>query len=181
MWSTCQKMKGVHSLSQTIRLGPLSFLPVSSHRSKWWAHAVLLSYFILFPVSLTILTSQLEIKKILTRIKLISGVCLIISSDILKFSKCFPISHFAWAQPKPLKWIFCTPYRKRLIPSSRDLPDPGIELGSPALQVDSLPTELPGKPLLVYPDFQNVFFTMEHNLFFRDIHSDQNWQRECFC
>ena len=25
---------------------------------------------------------------------------------------------------------------------SRDLPDPGIELGSPALQVDSLPTEL---------------------------------------
>ena len=26
-----------------------------------------------------------------------------------------------------------------------DLPDPGIELGSPALQVDSLPTELPGK------------------------------------
>ena len=27
-----------------------------------------------------------------------------------------------------------------------DLPDPGIELGSPALQADSLPTELPGRP-----------------------------------
>ena len=27
-------------------------------------------------------------------------------------------------------------------PFSADLPDPGIELGSPALQVDSLPTEL---------------------------------------
>ena len=27
-----------------------------------------------------------------------------------------------------------------------DLPDPGIELGSPALQMDSLPTELSGKP-----------------------------------
>ena len=26
-----------------------------------------------------------------------------------------------------------------------NLPDPGIELGSPALQVDSLPAELPGK------------------------------------
>ena len=26
-------------------------------------------------------------------------------------------------------------------PSARDLPDPGIELESPALQVDSLPTE----------------------------------------
>ena len=30
--------------------------------------------------------------------------------------------------------------------SSGDLPDPGIELGSPAWQVDSLLTELPGKP-----------------------------------
>ena len=27
-----------------------------------------------------------------------------------------------------------------------DLPDPGIELGSSALQADSLPTELSGKP-----------------------------------
>ena len=27
-----------------------------------------------------------------------------------------------------------------------DLPNPGIELGSPALQADSLPTELSGKP-----------------------------------
>ena len=26
------------------------------------------------------------------------------------------------------------------------LPNPGIELGSPALQADSLPAELPGKP-----------------------------------
>ena len=29
---------------------------------------------------------------------------------------------------------------------SPDLPDPGIEPGSPALQVDSLPSEPPGKP-----------------------------------
>ena len=32
------------------------------------------------------------------------------------------------------------------LPSPAYLPDPGIELGSPALQVDSLPTELSGKP-----------------------------------
>ena len=32
------------------------------------------------------------------------------------------------------------------IPSPADLPDPGIEPGSPALQVDSLPAEPPGKP-----------------------------------
>ena len=31
-------------------------------------------------------------------------------------------------------------------PSPGDLPDPGIELRSPALQADSLPTELSGKP-----------------------------------
>ena len=31
-------------------------------------------------------------------------------------------------------------------PFSRSFPDPGIEPGSPALQVDSLPAELPGKP-----------------------------------
>ena len=33
-----------------------------------------------------------------------------------------------------------------LSPSPGDLPDPGIELGSSALQADSLPAELLGKP-----------------------------------
>ena len=32
------------------------------------------------------------------------------------------------------------------MPSPGDLPNPGIELRSPALQVDSLPTEPQGKP-----------------------------------
>ena len=32
--------------------------------------------------------------------------------------------------------------------SPGDLPDPGIEPGSPAFQVDSLPSESPGKPRL---------------------------------
>ena len=32
------------------------------------------------------------------------------------------------------------------IPSPVDLPDPGIKLGFPALQVDSVPAELPGNP-----------------------------------
>ena len=41
-------------------------------------------------------------------------------------------------------------YWSRLpLPSPRDLPDPGIEPGSPALQADSLPSEPLGKPLLV--------------------------------
>jgi len=33
-----------------------------------------------------------------------------------------------------------------LSPSPRDLPNPGIEPGSPALQADSLPTAKSGKP-----------------------------------
>ena len=33
-------------------------------------------------------------------------------------------------------------------PSPGDLPDPGIERRPPALQADSLPTELQGKPVV---------------------------------
>ena len=36
-------------------------------------------------------------------------------------------------------------------PSPGDLPNPGIEPGSPALQADSLPTELQGKPFSLSP------------------------------
>ena len=36
-------------------------------------------------------------------------------------------------------------------PSPRDLPNSGIERGSPALQVDDLPTELWGKQILIEP------------------------------
>ena len=42
-------------------------------------------------------------------------------------------------------------------PSPGDLPDPGIELGSPALQEDSLPTELSGESLEVFIEFVSVF------------------------
>ena len=41
-------------------------------------------------------------------------------------------------QARILEWV--------AVLSLRDLPDSGIELGSPALQADSLPVELPGKP-----------------------------------
>ena len=40
-------------------------------------------------------------------------------------------------------------------PSPGDLPNPGIEPGSPALQADALPSEPPGKPLQVL--LQNKF------------------------
>ena len=35
-------------------------------------------------------------------------------------------------------------------PSPGDLPDPGIEPGSPALQADALTSEPPGKPTLLF-------------------------------
>ena len=42
--------------------------------------------------------------------------------------------------PRILVWV--------AYPFSMDLPNPGIEPGSPALQADCLPTELSGKPII---------------------------------
>ena len=39
-------------------------------------------------------------------------------------------------------------WSRQPFPSPRDIPGPGIEPGSPTQQVDSLPSEPPGKPLL---------------------------------
>ena len=57
-------------------------------------------------------------------------------------------------------WLFATPWAVQSMGFSRpeywrrvpfsspgDIPDPGIKPGSPALEADSLPTELPRKPL----------------------------------
>ena len=42
-------------------------------------------------------------------------------------------------QARILKWV--------AVPSPGNLPDPGMAPGSPALQADTLPAELPGKSL----------------------------------
>ena len=44
------------------------------------------------------------------------------------------------------------------IPSAVDLPDPGIQLGSPALQEDSLPAELSGKLYIIWIDLERFGF-----------------------
>ena len=41
-------------------------------------------------------------------------------------------------QARIMEWV--------AFPFSRDLPNPGIEFRSPALQADALPSEPPGKP-----------------------------------
>ena len=45
-------------------------------------------------------------------------------------------------------------------PSPGDLPHPGIERWSPALQVDSLTSEPPGKPHFIYSD---VYFLIPNS------------------
>ena len=47
------------------------------------------------------------------------------------------------------------------IPSPGDLPDPGIEPGSPALQADSLPSEQPGKP----PNLKTIIIIIPNQAF----------------
>ena len=63
------------------------------------------------------------------------------------------ISDFWSLEPRPFLLprspvcVTAAPGRKHMpTPSPEDLPDPGIEPGSPALQADSLPTEVSGSP-----------------------------------
>ena len=62
-------------------------------------------------------------------------------------------------QARILEWV--------AISSSGDLPDPGIEPSSPALQADSLPSEPPGKPKNTEVGslslLQGIFLTQESN------------------
>ena len=64
------------------------------------------------------------------------------------------------------------------IPSPGDLPNPGIEPGSPALQADSLPAELPGKTILLGSksssnSFQSLNMIV---LFFTDEYIDTKYE-----
>ena len=47
-------------------------------------------------------------------------------------------------------------------PSPGDFPNPGTEPGSPALQVDSFPSELPGKPRFFY--LPNIYIYISINI-----------------
>ena len=53
-----------------------------------------------------------------------------------------------------------------------DLSDPGIEPGSPALQVDSLPTELSGKPSGRLSAYNPRTYCSTHNFSFHFIHRE---------
>ena len=59
-------------------------------------------------------------------------------------------------------------------PSPGDLPNPGIEPGSPTLQADSFPSEPPGKPILHY------HITYTHNSTFHSELSELSLFQERF-
>ena len=67
-----------------------------------------------------------------------------------------------WKQPRcpsADEWIRKLWYWSTTFPSSGDLPNPGIKPGSPALQIDALPSVPPGKPTMEY------YFTIKKNTF----------------
>ena len=64
------------------------------------------------------------------------------------------------------------------IPSPEDLPDPEIEPGSPALQVDSLATELSGKPIQVNKYLLGIWILgMKCNRYLNELKT-QSWVGE---
>ena len=74
-------------------------------------------------------------------------------------------------------------------PSPGDLPDPGIEPGSPTLQADTLLSEPPGKPRMcqrhtLLSSLQAFIMltvtTTQGNRFFSLFHKWRNWSREVY-
>ena len=78
----------------------------------------------------------------------------------VKVTQLCPVLATLWtvAHQAPLSMGFSRQkYWKGLpFPSPGDLPHPGIEPRSPALQADSLPAELPGKPKITVSQFSSV-------------------------
>ena len=80
-----------------------------------------------------------------------SNKCSVVVTESLSHVQLYATPGTA-AHQAPLSMEFSRPeyWSRLLIPSLGNLPKPGIALGSPALQADSLPSEPPEKPLLIY-------------------------------
>ena len=66
------------------------------------------------------------------------------------FAASWTVAHQA---PLSMEFLRQEHWRGLPVPSPGDLPDPGIEPGSPALQADSLPSEPPGSQAWAEPSF----------------------------
>ena len=71
----------------------------------------------------------------------ILSVCLVAQSCP---TLCDPMDCIAHQAPLSMRFSRQEYWSGKLLPSTGDLPDPGIEPGSPALQADSLSPEPPG-------------------------------------
>ena len=60
-----------------------------------------------------------------------------------------------------MDYSVCGILHARILEFIADLPDPEIKPGSPALQADSLPTELSGRPVELKSRSENVGLGME--------------------
>ena len=65
-------------------------------------------------------------------------------------------------------------------PSSGDLPDPGIESRSPMLQADSLPSESPGKPVLMMLSIFSCTCWSSLCLLGKNVYWSSNWSSSQF-
>ena len=74
---------------------------------------------------------------------------LLLLSRFSRVRLCTTLSTAAYQAPPSMGFSRQEYWSGLPFPSPGDLPDSGIEPGSPVLQADSLPAELPGKPPLV--------------------------------
>ena len=65
-------------------------------------------------------------------------------------------------QARKLEWV--------AFPFSRGSSNPGNELGSSALQADSLPSESPGKPITLYFQIKNLLFSFCNSKVINDVY-----------
>ena len=72
-------------------------------------------------------------------------------------------------------------------PSLGDFPEPEIKPGSPALQADSLPSELPGKPLTLYvleyswPLSREIDYSIIEKVLYNDDFMQSFWSLLSIC
>ena len=76
----------------------------------------------------------------LIKVKLLSRVRL--------FAAPWTVAYQAWGASQSMEFSRQEHWSGLPFPSPGDLPNPGIEPGSPALQADALPSEPPGKPMV---------------------------------
>ena len=76
-------------------------------------------------------------------------VCVQSLSCVRLFAALWTVTHQA---PLPMGFPRQAHWSGLSFPPPRDLPDPGTEPASPALQVDSLPPEPPGKPKNIHAE-----------------------------